>query len=661
MFDNLKKMKKHIPTLALTGLLSVSSFQTVTAAEPEKAVESSVSINSKLMTASKYIDTDAEYFKMTTLEDEWVTILKYVDEFGGDFFDEADVFSEDFSFQKVLEIGGFGQRDSIASSSKKVDNYWKYLSFTEVKSDNGFLSLYGNKEDTWGFRKFAPADADLVYEVDLDLKQCVKTLEAYTEMLKDEEIKQELAKALDKSISPEFVLRQLLNGYHVRTTVVVSLNDSKKMDVEGVKVPNVDLAIRVKGAVWMFDHYEKMIEEEGGEILDKKVDGDLVYYRSKEEIPQLLEGMENMSPVVVVDRKADLIYITLREEYLQKCIKIGESASADNAYDVHNSEMPDNGSLALYVSNGFFQTLWDLYQDEGKKIVEGLSEEVGDEINGQLLDEIDDELLGEIGRGIGDVDKEKVQAVISDFENLYKEKILGVENGFAFSTTKNKEGILSYARTPFPIREISQMYTMYSMSALAAISSPIILRQQKKGRLTVATNNARDIYFSIKDYADDTDGFSPKAADKKASANDVLRVMFEKGYARDESPFYVTGFDGFNSPDGDIEGKEALSTGENIFAYCAGTPIIEWADRPLLIAPLYRAEDGTILADATLFDGKAIVLTADGTVKHLDINDLGEIIYLDENILDKNHRVWKDGDGKTISHPMDIRLPDKAE
>jgi len=193
--------------------------------------------------------------------------------------------------------------------------------------------------------------------------------------------------------------------------------------------------------------------------------------------------------------------------------------------------------------------------------------------------------------------------------------------------------------------------------ALAAISSPIILRQLKKARAAQATNNARDIYPALKDYSDNGKGLSPSANKADDSANDVLRKLFSDGYIQDESPFYVKGISGSKDPDNNTQNDEALSFGENVFAYCPNTPIIDVADRPLLISSLYEDADGTIKADAKVYEGKAIVLRADGSVVQCDVNEDGEIIYEGKNLLDNKHRVWTEGEGA----PMDIRLPELGE
>jgi len=182
------------------------------------------------------------------------------------------------------------------------------------------------------------------------------------------------------------------------------------------------------------------------------------------------------------------------------------------------------------------------------------------------------------------------------------------------------------------------------IAALAAISSPIILRQQKKGRLTQASNNARDIYHGIKDFADDTTGSAPALS---TDTNTSLKVLFEGGYLRDEGPFHIAGAGSLNlgaAPDGDIStgATGALAAGEcawSLFTVTTaitanghaspvgGIPIIDIANAPLLATPVSAV--GTLAAatfNTNSMAGKAVVLTADGSTKQVQILPTGLIL-----------------------------------
>jgi len=186
------------------------------------------------------------------------------------------------------------------------------------------------------------------------------------------------------------------------------------------------------------------------------------------------------------------------------------------------------------------------------------------------------------------------------------------------------------------------------------IFNTLFIRSTPRTPLTNTTNASRDVYHVLADYADKNNGNTPGADSADDSANDILRKLITKKYFEDESIFYVEGYKRTVMPDGNISNDQAIAPGENIFAYCLNTQIIDLAKRPLLISSLYQDVNGTLKADRKVLKGYAVVLHAHGLVSQYNITEAGEIIMDGQNLLDKNHPVWEGA-------PMDIRLPELLE
>ena len=180
---------------------------------------------------------------------------------------------------------------------------------------------------------------------------------------------------------------------------------------------------------------------------------------------------------------------------------------------------------------------------------------------------------------------------------------------------------------------------IFIIAVLAAIASPIIIRQISRARATIAINNSKDVYMGLRDYAFENAGALPGQPGDGKSANEQLRVLFEAGYFDSERQFFLQGVDGYVMGDERMSGDKALSVGENIFAYVPGANITNGpADRPILLAPL-KVVSGRIMIDQSAFGGQLIVLNADGSAMVYQVMDDGS-----SAIDDRGETVFEDGE-----------------
>ena len=171
------------------------------------------------------------------------------------------------------------------------------------------------------------------------------------------------------------------------------------------------------------------------------------------------------------------------------------------------------------------------------------------------------------------------------------------------------------------------------IAGLAAISSPIIIKQIAKARATQAINNAKDIYVGLRDMSMKTGQPLPivKAGTytSGSGSNEILGEVFYQGFLEDEKPFYVKGVVGAVEGDGDIA-TSILEQNSNVFTYFENgntglgiNPVTAVANTPLLSSPNVTAT-GTAFNVCTYntaaYGNQAVVLRADGSVSAYNLS-----------------------------------------
>ena len=177
------------------------------------------------------------------------------------------------------------------------------------------------------------------------------------------------------------------------------------------------------------------------------------------------------------------------------------------------------------------------------------------------------------------------------------------------------------------------------IAALAAMATPVIMKQNKKAAMTEATSNAKQVFYLMVEFDQDYGEFpgDATAVDELAGytgskSNDYLAQFIAGGYTKSEEIFYAKGGASNNKkPDNVITNQnDQLKAGECGFAYVRGQSTSDNSGRPLLFAPY----EGSQKFKPDPYDGKAVVLRIDGAVKQL--------------LLNKDTNLAKIGGGKTL-------------
>jgi len=187
------------------------------------------------------------------------------------------------------------------------------------------------------------------------------------------------------------------------------------------------------------------------------------------------------------------------------------------------------------------------------------------------------------------------------------------------------------------------------IAMLAGLTAPMVIRQRKKADQTEAVSNARSFSLALFEFETEYGGF-PNASTAQAVADDAgepaitgsssnarFRQLIQARITQSEQAFYAK-TSGSRKPDGNISGDNALAPGECGFGYIENIRTDDKIPRPIAMAPF---KPGSQEFDPMPFDGKAVVLWSDASVRTLPIDrTTGEVILDGQNLLDPAHPVW---------------------
>jgi type II secretory pathway pseudopilin PulG len=189
---------------------------------------------------------------------------------------------------------------------------------------------------------------------------------------------------------------------------------------------------------------------------------------------------------------------------------------------------------------------------------------------------------------------------------------------------------------------------IFMITVLAGLTAPIIIRQKKKADQAQAISNLRQIGSGLNVFREEHENYpnvstavlvaneTKTKPETGTSSNAYFRQLIRSNIISSETVFYAH-VPGCRKPDNNIEGSHALETGECGFAYISNVSTAAFPC-PIAMAPIVP---GTTRFDPKPFDGKAVILWSDSSVKALPIDrKSGEVILDGRNILDPSHPVW---------------------
>jgi hypothetical protein len=198
--------------------------------------------------------------------------------------------------------------------------------------------------------------------------------------------------------------------------------------------------------------------------------------------------------------------------------------------------------------------------------------------------------------------------------------------------------------------------------ALILIGKVQIERALHRAALTEAINTVRSVKFALDGFATDFDGQYPNDETGERVlegglgdeySNDYFRQLFITGETQSETIFWIKGSPvaGKRAPDDKVskEGKPQadmiLQAGDCHWAYVVNQSTTRGTSRPLILDPFLP---GTDHFDPEHWNGKAIMLLIDGTIKVSRLNDHHRIVDgSNEDIFSRSAVAWEGDRGES--------------
>jgi hypothetical protein len=197
------------------------------------------------------------------------------------------------------------------------------------------------------------------------------------------------------------------------------------------------------------------------------------------------------------------------------------------------------------------------------------------------------------------------------------------------------------------------------IAMMAGLTAPLVIRQRKKANQIEAISNARPIGLALLEFATEYGAYPNEATALQVadatetpqvtgnSSNARFRQLIRSGIIQTEVIFYSNA-QGMHPPDNVLTGDRALEKGECGFAFVENLDPEDATPRPIALTPFVP---GTGRFDPLPFDGKAVVLWTDGSVKSMTIERAtGEVMLDGKSLLDPAHPVWS-GRAPLIAFP----------
>ena len=325
--------------------------------------------------AAAHVNMKAEFSEAKPAKEMFDSLTEIINNFAKEEGEEIDA-------KAVLSALGLDEINSYAMSSEKDGNLWINQMFLHNKgSDNGIFPLLGKKNADFTVPSFTPADADLAFQVELDLKTAEKLISS---VLKAANAPADVMEEFNAGMAEEvptlgMTSSELLAKLDVRLNVVMDLNPAVKLALPLVgQIDTPNLLIRIDGVGWAAAQAaDALIAQIGIPFEKKEADGVTTYSLPAQMAAQFL----GYSPVISIDTKNDHVSISSTPEFLAKCIEAGDKLSKSADFTAATAGFTQKGNSMTYVSVEFAQFIVKLMEIAQAN---GLMEHMGEEEKVQL-------------------------------------------------------------------------------------------------------------------------------------------------------------------------------------------------------------------------------------------------------------------------------------
>ena len=465
------------------------------------------SFHNALVNVASNLETNGSHLSVTHIDEDLKQLAEVMDGLLDVARQTSDEVPLNLSVVNLVNDLGLEKIDAVGRSSRWNESVWHNRLFIQTGgSSSGVLSVMGDEGTAWRAGEFAPADADMVVEFELNLRRLRQTMLIVSAAF-GEQTQQGFLEAMQEKIAnSSMTVGDLLGKMDIRATLVISLDREKRWNVsEQVELPTMLVTLRIERGMWLWKQFGEHIEADA-EVSER--DG-LKFVKAPEEMDT---PMGKLRPVIILDESKDVILVSLSEAYLEKCRSGKTTLSSSDDFKSATTGFPAKGNGLIYVSGDFCKELVEQVIQVRKNIPKD-SEATA----------LFDGLLGVSNLSADDV-----------------------SHGYACCLANTKSGILIVGNSPMPDKGYGMMSSVAPISAMAAMATPMILKQKNKAQLIQVVSKMKQLYFLFFEYDQDEGKFPEQLEDlvQKGYLKQDTLTMLNRCHAdsEDRSLVYIPGF-----------------------------------------------------------------------------------------------------------------------
>lgn len=540
-------MKKLLPLLAIAPLVFTScgkksepaagSSSVIDTSASASAVGSTTSFNSALTNVVSNLETNGSHLSITHVDEDLKQLAKAVDGVLDMARESSDEIPPNLNAVALLKDLGLSKIDAFGRSSRSNNGVWHNRFFLQTNGDrSGLLSVMGEEGSKWRAGEIAPADADMVIEFELNLRRLTETMKVLSASF-GEEAEQGIAEAMQQQLAGgALTLADVFGKTDLRSTLIVSMDREKRWNVsEEVKLPTMNATLCIERGMWLWNKFGEQIEKTS-EVSER--DGLKIVMAPEEmETP-----MGKIRPVIVLDEAKDLIWISLNQDYLDKCRSKENTLASSDDFKQATAGFPDKGNGLFYVSADFCEEVIQQVKQIGDNLPED-SEEA--------------EVFGLLNGLIGLSEKTTFT------------------HGYAWCVSNTKTGILCVANSMFPDKGYGMLSGVAPIAALSGLAAPMVIRQRSKADQTQTISNMRQFIFALIEYEDEKGRFPTQLSelvDAKIITAEDLEILNQYRVDGDVQQFiYIPGRSMSDNPNTIILHTPTPIDGKHVFLSVDGS------------------------------------------------------------------------------------------
>jgi len=490
-------MKNFLSILALVPLVFAScenKSKNQTGKSPEVNTQPTAnrdaSFNIAVTNVVSNLETNGSHLSITHIDEDLKQLAKAVDGLLDIARNTSDEVPPNLSVVDLLKDLGLSKIDAMGRSSRSTGNAWHNRSFTQTNGDrSGLLSVMGDEGSAWRVGNFAPANADLVVEFELNLRRIRETMKVVGNSF-GKEGQRGFAEIMRGEIAGGMMtVGDLLGKTDLRAILIVSLDKDQRWNAsEEIELPIMHAAICIERGMWLWKQFGKPIEAET-EVSER--DG-LKIIKAPEEMNT---PMGKIRPVIILDEAKDMIWVSLTEDYLDKCQSPANTLASSNDFKQATAGFPEKGNGLFYVSADFCEEIIQQVKQAGKNLPSGSEEAPGF-----------DAVTGLLGLSTEDA---------------------AFAHGYAWCISNTKTGILCVGNSPFPDKGYGMMNGIAPIAAMAGMAAPMVIRQKSKADQTEAMSNLRQLGLALFEY-DTNEGQFPNQLGELVDAGIINEGDFSR-------------------------------------------------------------------------------------------------------------------------------------